>query len=266
MADNVQITQGSGTNVATDEIDGVQYQRVKLGWGADGVYSDVSAAAPAPITDAGVGLVSDAVYSGSGDGSLISLVKKLVAQFTAGFSLSGSVSLADAEGVKGQIGGMVANPQATFSRPADIIAYSANDMIANSTSGASVAYGTLVAARTAAGSFQIDRLRLGTNHTTGMAGVNLRVRLWGAQPVYSNGDNSAYAVSSGPSYAPYYGSFTGTCEQFVDVAVAMLTPDNGSPCIKLGAGQAIYWDLQTLDGFTPQSGKQFSVSAEVKQD
>jgi hypothetical protein len=40
MADNVAITAGSGTTVATDDIGGVQYQRVKLGLGADGTAVD----------------------------------------------------------------------------------------------------------------------------------------------------------------------------------------------------------------------------------
>lgn len=37
MADNVMITAGSGTTVATDDVSGVQFQRVKLTLGADGV-------------------------------------------------------------------------------------------------------------------------------------------------------------------------------------------------------------------------------------
>lgn len=50
MADNVQVTAGSGTTVATDEIGGVHYPRGKVGWGADGAYVDVSAAAPLPVS------------------------------------------------------------------------------------------------------------------------------------------------------------------------------------------------------------------------
>lgn len=50
MADNVAITAGSGTSVATDDISGVHYQRVKPSWGADGSAADVSDSAPMPIT------------------------------------------------------------------------------------------------------------------------------------------------------------------------------------------------------------------------
>ena len=51
MADNVAITPGTGANIATDDIAGVQFQRVKLALGADGVNDgDVSASNPIPVT------------------------------------------------------------------------------------------------------------------------------------------------------------------------------------------------------------------------
>lgn len=37
MADNVQITAGSGTIIAADDVSGVEYQRVKVTLGSDGV-------------------------------------------------------------------------------------------------------------------------------------------------------------------------------------------------------------------------------------
>lgn len=50
MADNVPITAGSGTNVATDDIGGVHYQRVKIAVGEDGVAADASKTNPMPTT------------------------------------------------------------------------------------------------------------------------------------------------------------------------------------------------------------------------
>lgn len=41
MADNVAITAGSGTTIATDDVSSVHYQRVKLDAGADGATSPV---------------------------------------------------------------------------------------------------------------------------------------------------------------------------------------------------------------------------------
>lgn len=40
MADNLEITAGTGTTVAADDIGGVLHQRVKSGLGADGSYTD----------------------------------------------------------------------------------------------------------------------------------------------------------------------------------------------------------------------------------
>lgn len=53
MADNITLP-GTGANVATDDVAGVQFQRVKLDLGADGASAPVSGALPVsgPLTDA----------------------------------------------------------------------------------------------------------------------------------------------------------------------------------------------------------------------
>ncbi len=55
MTDNVNITPGVGTSVATDDIGGVQYQRVKVVWGADGTANDTDIASSKglPVQNAG---------------------------------------------------------------------------------------------------------------------------------------------------------------------------------------------------------------------
>jgi hypothetical protein len=52
MADNIQVTPGSGPSVAADDVGGVLYQRIKPAFGADGSATDVSAANPLPVTAA----------------------------------------------------------------------------------------------------------------------------------------------------------------------------------------------------------------------
>lgn len=44
----MSITAGSGTTIATDEVGGAQWQRVKIGTGEDGSATDVSTANPMP--------------------------------------------------------------------------------------------------------------------------------------------------------------------------------------------------------------------------
>lgn len=61
MVDNVAITAGTGTTMATDDIGGVQYPRVKISQGADGSATDVSSAAPLNVTLANGSVPSHAV-------------------------------------------------------------------------------------------------------------------------------------------------------------------------------------------------------------
>jgi len=66
MADNVEITPGSGANVAADEIGGVLHQRVKVGIGVDGTAVDVSDANPLPVdipSQSGLALLLTRLYN-----------------------------------------------------------------------------------------------------------------------------------------------------------------------------------------------------------
>jgi hypothetical protein len=49
MVDNVAVTAGTGTSVATDDIGGVHYQRVKVTWGPDGTANDADVATGKPM-------------------------------------------------------------------------------------------------------------------------------------------------------------------------------------------------------------------------
>jgi hypothetical protein len=49
MADNISVTQGSGTTVAADDVGGVLYQRVKVAYGVDGSATDVSTSNAFPV-------------------------------------------------------------------------------------------------------------------------------------------------------------------------------------------------------------------------
>lgn len=52
MTDNVGYTPGSGETIASDDVGGVQFQRMKLALGADGVHDgDVSGTNPMPTRD-----------------------------------------------------------------------------------------------------------------------------------------------------------------------------------------------------------------------
>jgi hypothetical protein len=63
MVDNVTINAMSGGDtIAADDIAGIKYQRVKVGYGADGTFTDVDAGAPLPaLMLSGIGVGSDRV-------------------------------------------------------------------------------------------------------------------------------------------------------------------------------------------------------------
>lgn len=71
MADNMNVQTGSGGPVATDEIGGVQYQRVKVNYGADGSATDVSSTTPLPVYEsAGSAIKSSSVTVGTSAAAL----------------------------------------------------------------------------------------------------------------------------------------------------------------------------------------------------
>lgn len=64
MADNTILNTGTGGDtIATDDIGGVKYQRVKIGIGVDGAFADVATSAPLPVNDAGGSLTVDGSVS-----------------------------------------------------------------------------------------------------------------------------------------------------------------------------------------------------------
>jgi hypothetical protein len=50
MVDNVSISEGDGDKtIATDDVGGVQYQRIKISWGGDGNATEVDTASGKPF-------------------------------------------------------------------------------------------------------------------------------------------------------------------------------------------------------------------------
>lgn len=176
-------------------------------------------------------------------------------------------AVAAGENHLGSVGADMANASSVLTRPADTMAYAQNDLIASNTTAGSIAVPSLSVLRVAAGSGLVRRFRLYTNKTSGMDTLTFRARFWSAAPTYSAGDNGAYGVATGA--AGYLGHADFTMAQFGDGAAAIGVPAIGSELgIKLGSGQAIYWDLQITSaaGFTPASAQTFTMVAETIQN
>lgn len=67
MADNIEVTPGTGVSVAADEVGGALYQRIKIATGADGVANDATLVNPLPTSDAGPAWTSVFTYTASAD-------------------------------------------------------------------------------------------------------------------------------------------------------------------------------------------------------
>lgn len=100
MADNIAITAGTGTTVATDDVGGFHHQRVKLSLGANGTAVDAGAGAGAVGTD------TQRVTLGSDDPAVVALAAIKVASedtsavdvnLQAGTNVIGGVRIASAE-------------------------------------------------------------------------------------------------------------------------------------------------------------------------
>lgn len=229
MADNIT-TPGVGTILASDDVGGVQYPRSKAVWGADGVANDVSAANPLPV------------------------------------ALSGSSNAVNATPVAsevhvGQVGGYAINPSATITRPANTTAYASGDLVANSATAGSVAYGTLTIARKAAGSAGINRVRLSKSNVS-LTNAQFRVHLYRSAPTFANGDNGAWSTNGVANYLGY-----------VDVTMDMAFTDGAfgaavfpaQLAVKLASGTTIAWALEARAAYTPASAETFTLELEAIQ-
>jgi hypothetical protein len=327
MADNVTLP-GTGTIAAADEIGGVQYQRVKLIHGPDGVNSgDVAPGNGLPVAFTWVGLTDAELratpvpvsgtfwqatqpvsfsWAGLTDAELratpvpvsgtfwqatqpvsaaslplpagaataalqstmISDIGAMSGKLPATLGIktaANSLSVAPASDATFSTGGYVANPSASFTRPADTTAYAVGDLVANSTTADSVVAPALTVARVAAGSAMIRRLKLHKSGTS-VTNASFRVHLFRSPPeTVTNGDNGAFSVSGA---GDYLGAWDVTIDRaFTDGAAGFGTPVKGNDqSIKLASGTDIRALIEARAAYTPASEEVFTVSLDCLQN
>jgi hypothetical protein len=163
------------------------------------------------------------------------------------------------------VGGLVANPSASFTRPADTNAYASGDLVANSTVAGSVVAMTLTAARVAAGSFLLRRIKLHKSGTS-VTNASFRVHFFRAAPAtITNGDNGVFSVSG---VADYLGAMDVAIDRaFTDGAVGFGVPMIGSELsVKLASGTSIRALIEARGAYTPVSEEVFTLTLEDLQD
>lgn len=182
MADNVAITEGVGTSVATDDVSGNHYQRMKISNGeADsavhlGVYAEDEASADGDTGLLALAVRKDTPANTSGtDGDYEALQMSAGKLWTAPLGFPVSVST-------------------DITRPADATAYAANDALSNSTSAPTSGGFTLSSiCRKSGGSVLITDVIVTTSND---AATLLQGEVWiFNQSVTNINDNTAFAVS-----------------------------------------------------------------------
>jgi hypothetical protein len=151
----------------------------------------------------------------------------------------------------GSINTLISQPTSSTTLSGGTTAYSANQLMANSTVAASVTVPSFNIG-TAAGGAIIPSLDIviADSVATSWGGQTVQVDLWSAAPTFTNGDRGTYAVATGYGAGVWIDSFSGTFPNMGSTGVATkLVPALGNFAVaKLGSGTAVFWTLHTLTG------------------
>ena len=161
------------------------------------------------------------------------------------------------------VSGLAKRVSATFARPADIIAYSVGDLVANSTSAAAVVPLALPCQFKSDGGFSIaTRFKLAKSNNS-ITLAQFRVHLFTAPPTLANGDNGAILASGVSSYLGYAditmdqvlsdgaAGFTGTTQ-------GLITLPSGD------AGGNVYALIEARAAYAPVSAESFTLTTAVQ--
>lgn len=153
---------------------------------------------------------------------------------------------------------------ASFTRPSDTTPYASGDLVANSTTAASVAAMSFGPYRADKGVVRIRRVRLKKSGTTATNG-SFRVHFYTSDPCATaptNGDNGAWATVN----AGYLGSLDVTVGAFTDACLGV-----GSAAVNAeivfgisGADTTVYSLIEARAAYTPASAEVFTLTPEIE--
>ena len=291
MADNVAITAGTGTSVASDDIGGVQFQRVKIALGADGAHDgdldpgSAAAAASLPVTAstedvARVGIITEtAPATDTASSGLNGRLQRIAQRLTSliallptalgangGLKIEGvasgttvPVTPAATEGHLGEVGGNLVMISTEFTRPSDTTAYAAGDAVSNDTTTTTM-QALANAARVSGGSGYITGIRITTDKKS--ITPRFRIHFWNTNGATVSGDNLAFK-----SVYADISKRVGYWDMPAMITPADTTNSDQSNAIDLTvripytcAATSLYYTLEVLDAFTPASAEKVSVT------
>lgn len=164
----------------------------------------------------------------------------------------------------------VIQPSYSFVRPSDTTAYTAGDLVANSTSSAAVVpmqwrigVATALNSSTSAGvghSVYITGVRLRLDHPS-LTGASFRVHIYKAIPTFvTGGDNSAFGTVVATGYANWMGSFDATIVHITADGVAgTAVPTEGTILpvhltdLNPGSAVVVYGLIEALGAYAPKT-------------
>lgn len=151
----------------------------------------------------------------------------------------------------------IINPSSTFTRPADTTAYTANDLVANSTTAGSV---VPMAFPVPNGSkLRLIRASISFNSAT-VTNAKFKLHLYSSSPTCTNGDNGAWLTTN----SGYLDNIAIDCtgNTFSDAAIGYGIYVNTALNVPMliPSTSTIYGLLQATAAYTPISGEVFTVS------
>lgn len=154
-------------------------------------------------------------------------------------------------------------PSVSFTRPTDTTAYAEGDLVANSTTAASVVVPTWNTS-SPSGAFKIMGVRL-LKSTALVTNAQFRVHLYSAIPTIATaGDNSAFA-SNVSGRAGWLGSFDGTMvASHADGCGVVCLPTLQVPS-RVAEAAALFGLVVALAAYAPGSGEVFTVVPLLEQ-
>jgi hypothetical protein len=160
---------------------------------------------------------------------------------------------------------LIAAPTANFTRPSDTTAYSIGDLVANSTTAASVVALSWTPFKVRAGGWITGaRLRIDKSDVTN---AQFRLHLYSATPTFvTGGDNSAFSTVVATGYASWLCSFDATLYAIDAAGVAgIMVPTEGlvAPAA-IGQGSTVYGILEARAAYTPKSASVLTVELLVE--
>jgi hypothetical protein len=248
MADNVAITAGSGTSIATDDVSGAHFQKIKLYASTDGTEVALSKAEDAASAD--------------GDHGIPILAKRVDAPANS------SGTDGDYEQLQMSAGRLWVSPlgfpvtvQTDVTRPADTAVYSAGDALSDSTSAPTSGGFTLTsAARRSGGSGIITDMTIASSNdpATRLAG---EIFLFNTSVTNVN-DNAAFVVSD-TEIKTCVGVVPFTLFDAGNNGFAHVT---GLNILFTCSGSAnLRFLIRVRNGYTPASAEVITVTAKILQ-